>query len=149
VSSELAELKDGGAGQKGTGTTPSGELSSSRSDIVASLVSEAAVLTEWPVLSKATLTRARKSGRIAWIRGKRGSAWYRPSAIEEFIKKELEQPCRAHAPDHSLNSKGNGLLKNPASPDSIDSGVTPALAERVAQASAHRILKPQKAVSQK
>ena len=56
-----------------------------------SLISEPDVLARWPALSKSRLRIARHTGIIAWVKGKRGSAWYRPPAIEIFIAKELEQ----------------------------------------------------------
>lgn len=105
------------------------------------LIAEADVLARWPALSKSGLRAARHAGRIAWIRGKRGSAWYRASAIEEFIRRELEQPCREQGPDRYSNSVANGLPKNPDVPASIVSGMTPEMEELVAQASAQRILR--------
>jgi hypothetical protein len=107
------------------------------------LVSERDVLTRWPALSKAGLKGARQTGKIARVRGKRGSAWYRASAIETFISKELEQPCRAHAHDHYSNSAVNG---SPTTQDhliSTVSGLSPELEEHAALASARRISKKQ------
>ena len=72
------------------------------------LLSEPDVLTRWPALAKSTLLAARKTGTIAWVRGKRGSAWYRPSAIETFITKELEQPCLGLEQTLSSSSESNG-----------------------------------------
>jgi len=108
------------------------------------LISEADVLTRWPALSKSKLLAARKAGRIAWVRGKRGAAWYRATSIEHFITMELEQPCRDRENMPSLNSAANGSPKNPAAVASIASGMTPAMAARAAQASAQRILKSRK-----
>jgi hypothetical protein len=68
------------------------------------LMSEVDVLQRWPALSKSGLRAARHGGRIAWVKGKRGSAWYRPSAIETFITEELEQPCHDLAKKLSSNS---------------------------------------------
>jgi hypothetical protein len=62
-------------------------------DSIETLISESDVLTRWPALSRSRLLAARESGTISWVRGKRGSAWYRSIAIENFISKELEQPC--------------------------------------------------------
>jgi hypothetical protein len=103
------------------------------------LIAEADVLKQWPVLSRALLLAARKQGRIAWVRGKRGSPFYRPSAIEEFIHKELEQPCRAHAHDHSLNSAANGSPTTQHPDSSIVSGLSPVLEEHAARAYAQKI----------
>jgi hypothetical protein len=113
------------------------------------LISEQDVLKRWPVLSGSKLLGARKSGRIAWVRGKRGAAWYRASAVEIFIAKELEQPCRDPGPEIYLRSADSGSPKSLADQGSIASGMTPALAERAALASARRILKPQKTTSRK
>jgi hypothetical protein len=107
------------------------------------LIAEADALTKWPALSKSGLRAARHTGRIAWVRGKRGSAWYRLSAIETFIQQELEQPCRARAYDHSLRSLTNGSPMTQDRHSSIDSGLSLELEELVAQASAQRILKKQ------
>jgi hypothetical protein len=116
------------------------------------LLAEQAVLTRWPALSKATLINARKSGKIAWVRGKRGSAWYRASAIEDFIKKELEQPCHEQGPDRYSNSAANGSPKNLDAPATIVSGMSPdmeKMEELVALASAQRILRRPKGSSPK
>jgi hypothetical protein len=107
------------------------------------LISETEALARWPALSKSGLRSARHAGRIAWVRGKRGSAWYRPSAIETFIQQELEQPCRARAHDHSLLSQTNGSPTTQDRHSSIASGLSQELEERVAQASAQRILRKQ------
>jgi hypothetical protein len=103
------------------------------------LVSEADVLTRWPALSRAALLAARKSQRIGWVRGKRGSAWYRPSAVEIYISQELEQPCRAHAHDHYLNSVDSGSPTTQDRPSSTVSGLSPALEEHAARACAQKI----------
>jgi hypothetical protein len=103
------------------------------------LISEADALKRWPPLSKSRLLAARKCGRIAWVRGKRGSAWYRPSAIETFITMELEQPCRGRAQEISLNSAANGSPKNQVPHSSIVSGLSPALEEHAARACAQKI----------
>jgi hypothetical protein len=108
------------------------------------LLSEATVLSRWPALSKSLLRIARQQGRISWVKGKRGSAWYRPPSVETFITKELEQPCLDHAPDRSLSSAGNGSLTTQDRRSSIDSGLNSELEERVALASAQRILAKQK-----
>ena len=118
-------------------------------DDTEALISETDVLTRWPALSRSALLAARKAGSIAWVRGKRGSAWYRPAAVETFITKELEQPCRDHAREISLNSAANGSPKNPEGPGGTDSGMTPAMEEHVALACAQTILKPRKAASRK
>jgi hypothetical protein len=108
----------------------------------ASLISETEVLVRWPALSKAGLKAARENGKISWVRGKRGSAWYRPSAIEHFINQELEQPCRDHARAPSLNLPGNGLPTIPVASGSIASGVTRAMEEHVALVYEQATLKP-------
>ncbi len=86
---------------------------------------------------------------IAWVRGKRSSAWYRPSAIEQFITQELEQPCRAHVHETSLNFVDNGSQKNQVVPAYTVSGMTQEMEEHAARASAQRILKPQRSASPK
>jgi hypothetical protein len=116
---------------------------------IEALLSEADVLKRWPALSKSKLLAARKDKRIGWVRGKRGAAWYRPSAIEIFITQELEQPCRDHAHETFLNSAANGSPRNPADPATTASGMTQELAERAGQASAKRILSGQKRSSPK
>jgi hypothetical protein len=112
--------------------------------VAETLLSEDDVLAQWPALSKCGLRAARQAHKIGWVRGKRGSAWYRPSAIETFISEELEQPCRAHAQEPSLNSAANGLPKNLGVLASTVSGMTLEMEERAAQASALRILKKPK-----
>jgi hypothetical protein len=106
-------------------------------------IREQAAVQNWPLLSPAGLHAARLAGKIAWIRGKRGSIWYRPSAIRAYIAEHLETPCRAHAPARSSNSPANGSPPSPAPATSTASGMTPELEEHVARACAQRILKPQ------
>jgi hypothetical protein len=108
------------------------------------LMSEAAVLKCWPALSKARLRVARGVGQIAWVKGKRGSAWYRPTAIETFITKELEQPCRVPEQSHSSSSAINGSPESQDRKNSIVSGLSQELAERVAKASLQKIFAKQK-----
>lgn len=107
-------------------------------------LSEPQVLARWPLLSRDRLRAARTAFQISWVRGKRGSAWYRATAVEQFIAKELERPCRDHAHAPSLNSEDNGSPENLAVPDIIASGMTPEMVEHIAQASAQRILRKQK-----
>ena len=113
------------------------------------LLSERTVLERWPALSKCGLRAARQTGRIAWVRGKRGSAWYRPSAIEIFIINEMEQPCLAPAPGRSSRSAINGSLRNLVVPVTTATGKTQPQAEQDALASAQRILSGQKRNSSK
>jgi hypothetical protein len=103
------------------------------------LLSEPDVLSRWPALSKCGLRAARKTGRISWVRGKRGSAFYREEAIEQFIQKELEKPCRDHARDLYLNSAANGSPGSPAHPSTTDFGLSQELEEHAAQACARKI----------
>ena len=103
------------------------------------LLSEPDVLARWPALSKCGLRAARQAGRISWVKGKRGSAWYREETIESYIAKELEQPCHDLARDHSLNLAANGLPKIPAPHFSTDSGLSQALEEHAARACARKI----------
>jgi hypothetical protein len=105
------------------------------------LISEAAVLKRWPLLSKHQLRAARKAGRISWIKGKRGSAWYRAIFVENFIAQELE--CLAQESDPYLKSAASGSLKNPDDLVSTVSGMIPEMEELASQASAQRILKSQ------
>ena len=119
------------------------------SDESDALMSEPDVLTRWPALSKSGLRAARHDGRIRWVRGKRGSAWYRATAIETFISQELEQPCLDPDPGSSYPLESTGSPKNPAALDSIITGTTNELAERAGLASAQRILNRQKRGSQK
>src|SRR6185437_7022522 len=105
------------------------------------LISEREVLRRWPVLSLDDLRGARKSGRITWVAGKRGSAWYRPSAIQAYISEFKEHRClaRERMPCSSLAT--NGSAEFPEARHSTVSGLTQEMEERVAQASAQRILK--------
>jgi len=99
---------------------------------MAVLISENDVLARWPALSKSALLAARKSGRIGWVRGKRGSAWYREEAIEAFITKELEQPCHDQEHDRFSNLADNGSPRTPVRPSYTASGLSQALEEHVA-----------------
>lgn len=99
---------------------------------------EKAVVERYPVLSVYALKRARKAGIIAWRSGPWKSAWYRASAVEEFLKR-TEQPCLEQGPDRSLNSKGSGLPKTQARQSYTDSGLSQELAEHAAHRSAQRI----------
>jgi hypothetical protein len=103
------------------------------------LMAEADVLMRWPALSQTRLRVARHRGHIAWVKGKRGSAWYRPSAIETFITKELEQPCRADAHAPSLNLAANGSPATRDHPSSTVFGLSRELEEHAAQACARKI----------
>ena len=107
------------------------------------LISEPDVLKRWPALSKAGLLAARKTGTIAWVRGKRGSAWYRPSAIETFITKELEQPCLDRGLAPSSRSATNGLPTSKDPKNYTASGLSQELEELVAQVSVQKIFEKQ------
>jgi hypothetical protein len=102
-------------------------------------IREREVLLRWQFISPAMLRTARDNGQIAWIRGKWNSRLYRTEAVEAFIA-SLECPVREQG--HSLKSQGNGSPKTHPAPTSTDSGLSPELVERAAQASAQRILKP-------
>lgn len=107
------------------------------------LLSEPDVLRRWPALSRAMLRSARQTGRIGWVRGKRGSPWYRPSAIETFINKELEHQCRVQEPDPYSSSGTNGLPQNRAQKNSTDSGLSQEQEELVAQRLVQKIFNKQ------
>lgn len=104
------------------------------------LLSESEVLARWPALSKSGLRAARKAGRISWIKGKRGSAWYREEAIETFIHEELEL-CRARAHEKNTFAAINGSRRNQAALVGTVSGLTKEQEELAAHLSAQRILK--------
>jgi len=105
------------------------------------LISEIAVLARWPALSKSRLRIARHTGLIAWVKGKRGSAWYRPSSVEDFIKRKLEHPCLENAPDHYSSSATTGSPTKKEQKSSTTSGLSPELEELVAQVSVQKIFK--------
>src|SRR5262245_43871430 len=105
------------------------------------LIDEQAVLDRWPALSRSKLRAARKSKRVGWVCGKRGYAWYRPSAIEEFIRKELEKPCLAQEPTPSSSLEGNGLPTNTEQKSSTDSGLSQEQEELVAQRLVQKIFR--------
>jgi hypothetical protein len=90
-------------------------------------------------ISKLGLRAARHAGQIAWVRGKRGSAWYRPSAIEQFISKELEKPCHDRGPARSSKSVTSGSPMIPDHHSYTDSGLSPELEEHAARALAQQI----------
>jgi hypothetical protein len=103
------------------------------------LLSEAQVLDRWPMLSAGVLQRARREKAVTWHKGKRKSAWYRVSDVEAFIERKLKHECRAPENPLCSNSPDNGSPPIPGAPSSIDSGLTPALEEHVAEALAHQI----------
>ncbi len=100
---------------------------------------EADVVDKYPLLSVSTLRSARKARQISWIKGKQGRAYYRPSAIEDFIANHLEMSCHAPEKTLSLNSANSGSQKSPPRLSIIDSGLNPELAEHAAQALARKI----------
>src|SRR5580692_5841965 len=102
-------------------------------------ISEKDVLDRWPLLSLEDLRAARKHGRIAWISGKRGSAWYRPSAVQIYITEFKERRCHVREKTPSSSLANNGSAQFLEAPRSTASGMTRELEERVAQASAQRI----------
>jgi len=105
------------------------------------LLAEADVLDRWPALSKSSLRTARQQGRISWVKGKRGSAWYRASAVEKFIEKRLEQPCHDQDQSPSSKSEGTGLRESRTDQDFIITGMTQELEERAARSLARTISK--------
>lgn len=106
---------------------------------VDALMPESAVLNNYPVLSLSRLRRARAEGEIAWVKGKRGSAWYRPSAIETFITEHMETPCHDNPKRPSLNSADNGSPKNRERRLSVVTGLSPDQVEHAALACAQKI----------
>lgn len=101
----------------------------------AELLPEKEILRRWPLLSLNHLRAARASGTIAWVRGKRGTAWYRPEAVTEYIRKYLEEPCREQP------LEAHGLPPSNKGKDTMTASVPPELLERVAARSAARIMK--------
>jgi len=102
-------------------------------------IPEAEVLARWPVLAASALRIARHQGKIAWIRGKRGTAWYRAEAVQSYISTYMEQPCRALERHPSSNLEDNGSRTSRAAPISTDIGLSRDLEEHVAKAFARKI----------
>src|SRR5258706_1829970 len=104
------------------------------------LLPESRILELRPLLALGTLRGARKTEKIRWSRGKRGTAWYRLVDVDAFIAEFLERtPCRDQGHDPSLNSEGSGSQSNQAPETSTVSGMTPALEEHAARALALQI----------
>jgi hypothetical protein len=101
-------------------------------------LSEKDVVERYPVLSPYALKKARKAGIIAFRHGRWKSAWYRASAIEDFLKR-TEQPCLEPGQDLSLSSRANGSRTEPARPSYADTGLSQELAERVGRHLARQI----------
>src|SRR5690242_12642059 len=72
------------------------------------LISESEVLRRRPVLSKAQLVSARQRQLIRWTKGKRGSAWYRISDVDAYIKTHMEIQCHNPASTPSLSLVDSG-----------------------------------------
>lgn len=108
------------------------------------LMPEKAVLNQWPCLSLEGLRAARAAGKIAWVKGKRGSAWYRPEAIRNYIREYLEKPCRAPELEPSSNSAAIGSPPSQGENVYTLSGLTPEMVEHAGRASAQRIFGKQK-----
>ena len=104
-------------------------------------IPEAQVLARWPVLSAAGLRRARLEGKIGWVRGKRGSAWFRPTAVQAYIHDFLENEPSCHVSErpHSLNSAASGSRAAQIRPASTDIGLSPEAIEQAALAFARKI----------
>jgi len=102
-------------------------------------VPERSVLDRWQLLSSGGLLAARRAGKIAWIKGKRGSVWYRPSAVRDYIAAYLENPCHDRAQDHCSSSTDNGSLPSMEAGTSTGSGLTPELQEHVERVLAQSI----------
>lgn len=115
--------------------------SSTETETESELISELEVLRRWPALSKSTLRAARKAGRISWIKGKRGSAWYRVTAIKSFINAEMEIPCRDRVHDQNTLAAINGSQKSRGAPAGTGFGLTKEQEELAAHLCAQRILK--------
>lgn len=108
-----------------------------------SLLSESQVIKFWPCLSRIGLRAARKSGKIRWVRGQRGTAWYETSAVREYIRDVLEVArCLDHDPDPCSNSAVNGSRPRAIEEICTAIGSTPELEEHVAKVCAQRILNP-------
>lgn len=99
---------------------------------------EKEVIERYPVLSAYALKKARKAEIIAWRLGPWKSAWYRASAIEDFLRR-TEQPCLAPEQDPSLNSPANGSPKTQRRPSFTDSGLSQELVEHAARHFARQI----------
>jgi hypothetical protein len=107
------------------------------------LMDEKAVLKQWPCLSHEGLLIARKRGIISWVRGKRGSPFYRPDAVRQYIADYLENPCQDPAPEACSKSAVTGSPRSRTVRDITLSGLTPAMVELAGEASARRILNKQ------
>lgn len=107
------------------------------------LLSESQVVKTWPCLSRIGLRAARKSGKIRWVRGQRGTAWYEPSAVREYIRDVLEVArWLDHDPDPCSNSAVNGSPPKAIEEICTAIGSTLELEEHVAKVCAQRILNP-------
>ena len=63
-------------------------------------IPEKEVLKRWPLLSTAELRTARYNKKIAWLRGKQSTIWYRPNAVVEYLSaKETKASASEMAPE--------------------------------------------------
>lgn len=99
-------------------------------------ISEKDARERWGCLSASGLRAARRAGTIAWVRGPRGSAWYRPSAVRAFITTHLETRT-ADAPTKLRPTITAAVRPVVLPPELAD---VPA---RLAEAAAARIMAPQ------
>ncbi len=113
------------------------------------LISETDVLQNRPMLARGILRGARKTGRIRWTRGKRGSAWYTLADVDAYLRQEREIPCRVQKREPYSNSADNGLAESLDGQAFTDTGMTPELVASVALASAQRILNPPRSALRK
>jgi hypothetical protein len=102
-------------------------------------ISESDVLDKYPMLSIGMLRKARTEGTIAWVKGKRNSAWYRQSAVQKFIADYMESPCREAEKHRSLNSPDIGSPESPGVLSFTDIGLSPELVELAAHRCAQKI----------
>ena len=103
------------------------------------LISESEVLRLRPVVAKTHLRVARKRGIIRWTKGKRGSAWYRLTDVDAYLKTYREIQCPNPEKIRSMNWADSGSQPSPIAECSIDFGLSREQEEHVAQALARRI----------
>lgn len=100
---------------------------------------ESDVVDKYPLLTVSMLRAARRRGRISWIRGKQGRAYYLPSDIEAYILSDLGVPCQSQEPAPSSNSAGSGSRSYRTRPAITDAGLSEAQIDRVALRLARQI----------
>jgi hypothetical protein len=67
-------------------------------------ISEAEALERWPFLSAHRLRLARKSGKLSWVRGKRGAPWYCEEDLAAYVKAELIKVGKCLEPEVQISS---------------------------------------------